>query len=78
LTNTADAIMTESMRKPRYKAANERERCVACAVCVRVCPREAISIWHGCYAVVDDGRCVGCGRCEQVCPAGIMHKIERV
>ena len=32
--------------------------------------KEAISVWKGCYAVVDRSLCIGCGRCEKVCPAG--------
>ena len=57
------------------KAANDIERCVACGVCALQCPREAIDIYKGCYAVVDVTKCVGCGICEKACPAGsIMVK----
>lgn len=34
----------------KYKAENEKDRCVACGVCVKVCPRDAVSIYKGCYA----------------------------
>ena len=36
----------------KYKAQSEHDRCVACGVCVKVCPKDAISIYLGCYAVV--------------------------
>lgn len=61
----------------KYKAENERDRCVACGVCVKVCPRDAISIHKGCYAVVDENLCIGCGICEKNCPAGVIHKVLR-
>ena len=52
------------------KAANDIDRCVACGVCALQCPREAIDIYKGCYAVVDVTKCVGCGLCERACPTG--------
>ena len=55
------------------KAANDINRCVACGVCALQCPRAAISIYKGCYAVVDASICVGCGICAGACPAGSMN-----
>ncbi|MBE5858552.1 MAG: 4Fe-4S dicluster domain-containing protein [Butyrivibrio sp.] len=52
------------------KAANDTGRCVTCGVCAAQCPREAINIYKGCYAVVDVIKCVGCGLCEKACPTG--------
>ncbi len=59
------------------KAANDIKSCVACGVCAMQCPREAIDIYKGCYAVVDVIKCVGCGICERACPAGSI-KVEEV
>ena len=50
--------------------------CVSCGACRKVCPRAAISIWKGCYAVVDGAKCVGCGLCVKVCPAGCIEVKE--
>lgn len=49
----------------KYKAINEQNRCVACGVCVKICPKDAISIYKGCYAQIDEEKCIGCGICEK-------------
>ena len=51
--------------------------CVACGVCLKACRKEAISIYKGCYAQVDDTKCVGCGLCAKACPAGCIAIQER-
>ena len=52
-------------------------RCVACGVCMKACPRGAISIHRGCYAFIDAGKCVGCGLCGKACPAECIIPKER-
>ena len=61
----------------KYKAQSEKDRCVACGVCVKVCPRDAVHIYKGVYCVVDEEMCIGCGICEKNCPAGVIHKVLR-
>lgn len=51
--------------------------CVACGVCRLQCPRQAIWIYKGCYAVVDESLCVGCGICAKACPANVIEVKER-
>ena len=58
-------------------AAPDREVCVACGVCTKACPKNAIFIYKGCYAVVDDTKCIGCGLCAKACPAGCIEIRER-
>lgn len=51
--------------------------CVACGSCVKVCPKGAVSVYKGLYAVVNPSQCVGCGKCAVACPAGIIEIVER-
>lgn len=51
--------------------------CVACGVCLKACRKEAISIYRGCFAQVDEEKCVGCGLCAKACPAGCIAIRER-
>ena len=55
----------------------DKKICVACGVCLKACPRGAISVYKGCYAQVDDAKCVGCGLCAKACPAGCITVTER-
>ncbi len=54
-----------------------RERCVACTLCVRICPARCIEMTTGegpdgaKYPFeyrIDAGRCLYCGLCAEVCP----------
>jgi NADH-quinone oxidoreductase chain I len=54
-----------------------RERCVACALCVRICPAKCIEMTTGegpdgkkfpFEYRLDAGRCLYCGLCAEVCP----------
>lgn len=58
------------MASKRY--ASVGKDCVACGSCVKVCPKDAISVWKGVCAKVDETTCVGCGKCEKECPAGTI------
>lgn len=56
----------------RRKAQVDRESCVACGCCVKVCPVQAIEIVRGVAARVNQDKCVGCGRCAAECPASVI------
>ena len=58
------------------KARVSRDDCVSCGACAKVCPKGAIAVWRGLYAVVDEQLCIGCGRCASECPAGIIQIAE--
>ena len=61
----------------KKKASPDKDICVACGVCALQCPREAINIFKGCYAVVDNEKCVGCGLCAKACPANAINIVEK-
>ena len=58
-------------------AVPDRNVCVACGVCLKSCRKEALSIYKGCYAQVDESKCVGCSLCAKACPAGCITIRER-
>ncbi len=43
-----------------------RDKCVGCTLCVKVCPTQAIRINRG-KAIIHDRRCIDCGHCVTVC-----------
>jgi nitroreductase/Pyruvate/2-oxoacid:ferredoxin oxidoreductase delta subunit len=45
----------------------DRELCIGCGECVRVCPSQTIDMQDG-KAVVTGERSLGCGHCAAVCP----------
>jgi ferredoxin len=60
----------------KRKAKIGKDQCVACGCCVKVCPKSAITVPNGIYAVVDEQLCVGCGKCSRECPASIIELQE--
>ncbi len=56
----------------RRKAVVSIREYVACGCCIKVCPRNAISVLQGIYASINEELCVGCGKCAKECPASII------
>ncbi len=50
------------------------ERCKGCAVCVSVCPSEALSIFDN-IAVIDHNQCNECLQCMDECPNNAIYQI---
>ena len=57
-------------------ACVDRAVCAAYGVCVKTCPKSALSIYRGCYAMAEKSLCVGCGLCSKACPAGCITMKE--
>jgi iron only hydrogenase large subunit-like protein len=45
----------------------EKDKCIGCTHCIRVCPTQALRVVGG-KAVLFGRRCVDCGECMQACP----------
>lgn len=63
----------EQTQKVRRKAVVAVSDCVACGCCEKVCPKQAVKVSHGVYAVVSPETCIGCGLCVKVCPASVIR-----
>lgn len=70
-TYTGGFILETKIRKKRKAFVNSQD-CVACGCCVKVCPKQAISIWKGILAKVNPETCIGCGKCAKECPASVI------
>lgn len=62
--------------RKRRKAVVDRQLCVACGSCVKVCPLQAITLFQGVTAQVNQDKCVGCGKCVRECPASVIELQE--
>ena len=65
--------------KPQSKsiAFIHKDSCDACGCCLKICPRQALDIWKGSYAIVSHDLCVGCGKCARECPASVIEIVPR-
>lgn len=49
----------------------EKEKCIGCTHCIRVCPTQALRIVKG-KAALFGRRCVDCGECMRACPVNAI------
>lgn len=62
----------ESMAKKKSEVNDEL--CVSCGCCLKVCPKDAIKVKNGMYAIIDEKLCIGCGKCVVECPSSLLKE----
>ena len=69
-------ISIDDLREKGKIAWVERDQCVSCLTCVRVCPFEVPVIDKKGVAYIDPEQCRGCGVCVAECPAQAINQNE--
>jgi len=56
----------------------DKNKCVGCGACIKICPVEAISMKDGKAEIYMD-KCIRCGKCHDVCPKeAVRHDSEKI
>jgi len=56
----------------------DRDKCIACGLCERVCPTDAIKVDRVKRRItINIGRCIFCGYCQDICPKGAIKLTKR-
>jgi len=66
------------MRQPVYlrnvvTLRLDQEKCVACGMCLEVCPRAVLRLTNGTAAIVNRDACIECGACSRNCPVNALY-----
>ncbi len=62
---------TEMVVQVQVQPEVYRNTCIACGLCVKACPQNAITLVDG-KALIDLGKCTACGQCVEVCPVNAV------
>ena len=76
-------VLVQCNNREKGKAAmtNCKVSCISCGMCVRTCPKKAITLEdtpNGSIPVIDYSKCVGCGLCTTKCPRKCLVKVNPV
>ncbi len=52
-------------------AVAQRE-CFGCALCVLICPEDAMKLTSSFIVEIDEDKCTSCGECLDYCPADAL------
>ena len=50
----------------------DKETCIGCSHCMKICPTEALRVRDG-KAILQPDRCIDCGNCFKVCPTKSIY-----
>jgi ferredoxin len=60
--------------KFRGKIAYDRESCIGCSLCIKVCPAHAIEFLPSTKRVrIYVAQCIFCSQCNDICPKDCLH-----
>lgn len=51
----------------------EPNRCLACGMCLSVCPRAVLRLNHRTVEIAERDACIECGACSRNCPVGAIR-----
>ena len=70
VSRAVTVLSRKEMRLPGTVAEIDKNKCVACGVCIQVCPYNAIDFDEDGLALVNEATCKGCGTCVVACRSG--------
>ena len=65
--------VAEGAQRSNYRAVIDPEECVACGLCIKRCPVDAIAEDEDGKPKVDRAKCIGCGVCVIKCPTDAIE-----
>ncbi|HOF02491.1 MAG TPA: 4Fe-4S binding protein [Atribacterota bacterium] len=67
----------EIPEKFRGKISYDRENCIGCRLCIRVCPSRAIEFLPEDKKIkIRIDRCIFCSQCNDICPVNVLKMSE--
>ncbi|NQT58052.1 MAG: 4Fe-4S binding protein [Bacteroidetes bacterium] len=70
ISDASCGALHQFSRVPDLSLVADREKCIGCGKCMKVCNYRGMKWVDGKPEILD--RCLGCGRCEIACPVGAI------